>query len=94
MRVELVLPGALDAEAGLTRRLALDVPAGSRVREVLDALDAGEPVLGRRLRDETGALRRHVNVFVGGDDVRGLLGQDTPVGDGASVLVLPNVAGG
>jgi molybdopterin converting factor small subunit len=71
-------------------------PPGARptVRQVLDALAGSHPRLERRLRDERGAVRRHVNVFVGPDDSRGLLGQDTVVPAGAEILVLPNVAGG
>ena len=50
--------------------------------------------MGRRLRDETGALRRHVNLFVDGDDVRALQGPRTALHDGAVLHVLPSVAGG
>ena len=52
------------------------------------------PRLGVRMRDETGALRRHVNVFVDGEDVRRGAGLDTPVDGGAVVHVLPAVSGG
>jgi molybdopterin converting factor small subunit len=64
------------------------------VGEVLDALAADHPLLGRRIRDETGALRRFVNVYVDGDDVRFGQGLATAVRDGAVVQVLPSVAGG
>jgi len=94
VRVEVVLPGALAQDAGGARTLGVDVAPGARLGDVLDAVAATHPVLGRRIRDETGALRRYVNVFLGQDDVRGLLGLDTPVGDRSTVLILPNVAGG
>ncbi|MGX5653772.1 MoaD/ThiS family protein [Geodermatophilus nigrescens] len=61
---------------------------------LLDALAARHPVLERRIRDEAGALRRFVNVYVDGDDVRFSAGAQTPVHDGAVVQVLPSVAGG
>ena len=61
---------------------------------LLDALALAHPVLVRRLRDETGALRRYVNVYVDGIDVRGQHGLATPVADGAVVQVLPATAGG
>lgn len=64
------------------------------VSQVLDALAADHPALVRRLRDETGALRRHVNVFVGEEDVRWAGGAAAPVRPGDVVLVLPSVAGG
>lgn len=89
----MVLPGVLADLAGGSRHVDVDVPAGT-VRDVLDVLAANHPVLGRRLRDETGALRRYVNVYVDGDDVRGGQGLATPVPDRAVVHVLPSVAGG
>ena len=67
---------------------------GSTVAEVLKALDAAHPGFGERLLDESGAIRRFVNVFVADDDVRFLEGLDTPVPDGETVAILPAVAGG
>ena len=94
MQVEVVLPGVLAEDAGGARRVMVTVPDRARVADVLDALDAMHPRAGRRIRDETGAVRRHVNLFVGEQDVRAGGGQDAPVPSGASLLVLPNVSGG
>ena len=91
MTARLLLPGVLAELAGGSRTLAL--PSGS-LQDLFTALDASYPVLGRRLRDETGAIRRYVNVYVDGVDVRGAAGMQTPVPDGAEVHVLPSVAGG
>ncbi|WP_371878697.1 ubiquitin-like small modifier protein 1 [Conexibacter sp. DBS9H8] len=63
------------------------------VAEVLDALFARFGELRARISDDTG-LRRFVNVYVAGEDIRFLAGLDTPVGDGAQVTILPAVAGG
>ena len=93
MTAEVVLPGVLADLAGGAKHLAVEVGAGT-LREVLDRLGAEHPLLGRRIRDETGAVRRFVNVYVDGDDVRFGRGLDTPVPDGAVVQVLPSVAGG
>lgn len=97
--VVVVLPAALRDEADGRSTVTVCVTAATAsapvtVGRVLDALAAAHPRLERRLRDERGTLRRHVNVFVAGDDCRALLGQDTPVPDGAEVVVLPNIAGG
>jgi molybdopterin synthase sulfur carrier subunit len=92
--VEVVLPGVLAQDAGGARSVTVAVVAGARLGDVLDAVAERYPLVSRRIRDETGALRRHVNVYLGQDDVRGLLGVDTPVGDGGTVLILPNIAGG
>lgn len=64
------------------------------VGAVLDALDAAAPAVGRRLRDEAGNVRRHVNVFVGADNQRDLDGVATVVPEGADVSVMPAVSGG
>lgn len=61
---------------------------------VLDALAERHPAVGRRVRDETGMVRRHVNVFVGSDNARDLAGVDTVVPEGVEVAVLPAVSGG
>jgi molybdopterin converting factor small subunit len=67
---------------------------GSTVADVLKALDAQHPGFGERLFDETGGLRRFVNVFVSDEDIRFLQGVDTPVDAGTVVSIVPAVAGG
>jgi len=92
--VQVQLPRMLADCAGGRTSLSLDLPAGATVGGLLDLLAVDHPVLDRRLRDETGALRRHVNVYVGAEEVRRLAGPATPVPDGAEVLVVQSVAGG
>ena len=67
---------------------------GATVSEALKALDAAHPGFGERLYDESGGLRRFVNVFVADEDIRFLDGVDTAVTDGADVSIVPAVAGG
>ena len=93
MSVQVVLPGVLASLAGGEKYLAVD-PTGDTLGDLLDALAAEHPLLGRRIRDETGQVRRFVNVYVDGDDVRFEGGLATKVRDGAEVQVLPSVAGG
>ena len=93
MSVQVVLPGVLADLAGGSKHLDVE-PAGPTLADVLDALAARHPLLGRRIRDETGQVRRFVNVYVDGDDVRFSRGLATEVRDGAEVQVLPSVAGG
>ena len=66
---------------------------GTTVGEVLDALYGRFGELKARIADD-GGLRRFVNVYVGGEDIRFLDGLDTPVRDGDEVTILPAVAGG
>ena len=93
MSVQVLLPGVLADLAGGAKHLDVDVSGGT-VADLLDVLAAEHPLLGRRIRDETGKVRRFVNVYVDGDDVRFQGGLATPVRDGAEVQVLPSVAGG
>ena len=67
---------------------------GDTVADALAALDAAHPGFGERLHDETGKLRRFVNVFVADEDIRFLDGVKTPLEDGAVVSIVPAVAGG
>jgi len=67
---------------------------GASVGEVLKALDVAHPGFADRLFDEAGSLRRFVNVFLADEDVRFLDGLATPVADGATLSIVPAVAGG
>ena len=67
---------------------------GSTLAELLQSLDASYPGIRGRVLDDTGALRRFVNVYVGDDDVRFIGGLEAPVADGAKVSIIPAVAGG
>ncbi len=67
---------------------------GATVGEVLSALYARHGELRERVADEDGTLRRFVNVYLDGEDVRFLDGLETAVGDGAELQILPAVAGG
>ena len=67
---------------------------GGTLAEVLDDLDSQHSGIKGRIVDETGELRRFVNVYVGNDDVRFLDNLATPTPDGAQVSVIPAVAGG
>jgi molybdopterin converting factor small subunit len=91
--VQVLLPGVLASLAGGVKHLDVE-PKGETLGDLLDALAVEHPLLGRRIRDETGAVRRFVNVYVDGDDVRFSGGVATPVADGTVVQVLPSVAGG
>lgn len=64
------------------------------LREVIKGLDADYPGIAGRVLDDSGQLRRFVNVYVGDEDVRLAQGLDTPVPEGGQVSVIPAVAGG
>jgi molybdopterin converting factor small subunit len=84
------IPTQLRPLAGGASELTVE---GETVGDVLKALDAAHPGFADRLFDESGALRRFVNVFLGEEDVRFLDGLNTPVA-GQSLSIVPAVAGG
>ena len=67
---------------------------GDTLADVLDDLDASYAGIRARILDDSGSLRRFVNVYVGNDDVRFLDNLQTPTPEGAQVSVIPAVAGG
>ncbi|MBF4994532.1 MoaD/ThiS family protein [Arthrobacter gandavensis] len=92
--VRVLLPDVLAAAAGGTRELRVPGAAGLTVGSLLDGLGIRYPVLERRIRDERGDVRRFVNIYVDGEDIRGLERQHSEVGPGAEVLILQSIAGG
>jgi sulfur-carrier protein len=67
---------------------------GTNIRELLDNLDGSYAGIGERIRDDKGAVRRFVNIFVADEDIRFLDGLDTPVADGDEISIIPAIAGG
>jgi len=67
---------------------------GTSLGECLSGLDGSYPGLKERLCDDQGELRRFVNVYVNGEDVRFLAGLQTPLKHGDEVSIVPAVAGG
>ena len=91
MAVKIKLPTQLRDAAGGATAAEVD---GSTVGEALEALYAEHGELRERLADGDGGLRRFVNIYLGGEDIRFLEGLDTPLDDGDEVTILPAVAGG
>jgi molybdopterin converting factor small subunit len=71
----------------------IEVESGS-LRDVLSGLDGAHPGFAERVLDESGSIRRFVNIFVADEDVRFLSGLETSVSDGQVVSIVPAVAGG
>jgi molybdopterin synthase sulfur carrier subunit len=67
---------------------------GSTLREVIADLDANYSGIAGRIIDDSGKIRRFVNVYVGDEDVRFAEGMDTATPAGVQVSVIPAVAGG
>ncbi|MHB8574294.1 MAG: ubiquitin-like small modifier protein 1 [Dehalococcoidia bacterium] len=78
----------------LTREQDVVQSEGSFLGECITRLDGTYPGLKERLCDDQGDLRRFVNVYVNGEDVRFLSGLQTPLKQGDEVSIVPAVAGG
>jgi molybdopterin synthase sulfur carrier subunit len=71
----------------------VQVSAGS-VIDLIDNLDAAHPGIKARLCDDSGELRRFVNIYVNEEDIRFLKGKDTSLKAGDEVSIVPAIAGG
>ncbi len=85
------IPTQLRTLSGGAAEVSVD---GATVGEVLAALETAHPGFSARLFDDSGDLRRFVNVFVADEDVRFADGLDTKVEAGQTVSIIPAVAGG
>ncbi len=74
--------------------VSVTVEDGAALADVVAALDRAHPGIAARVLDDSGQIRRFVNVYVDDDDVRFAAGLQTPTPDGARVSVIPAVAGG
>ena len=89
--VTIRVPGVLRESCAGAAQLEL---AARDVRSVLERIEQQHPALYRSVCDETGAVRRHVNLFVNTADVRDREGLDTLLAPGDVVTILPAVSGG
>ncbi|MFN8126482.1 MAG: ubiquitin-like small modifier protein 1 [Candidatus Nanopelagicales bacterium] len=93
MSVTVRIPTILRTYTGDSSEVVLAEP-GATLGTALEALEAGAPGIQARILDDEGNLRRFVNVYVDDEDVRFLDGLGTEVKDGATITVIPAVAGG
>jgi len=85
------VPGPLRDTVGGVAEFPLAAPS---VRAALVEIQRRHPALYRSVCDETGAVRRHVNLFVNATHVRDREGLDTALGPGDLLTILPAVSGG
>jgi molybdopterin synthase sulfur carrier subunit len=71
----------------------VDVP-GQNIEEVLANMEKAYPGIKERICDENGQIRRFINVFVNGEDIRFKDGAKTAVAEGAEISIIPAIAGG
>ena len=80
------------------RKLTKEQPvvdvAGKTIDEILVNLEKSYPGMKERICDENGQIRRFINVFVNGEDIRFKEGSKTVVAEGAEISIIPAIAGG
>jgi sulfur-carrier protein len=89
--ITLHVPGPLRAYCAGAAKLSV---SARTVRAALEDLERSQSALYRNVCDETGKLRRHLNVFVNSDNMRDLDGVDTVLAPGDVITILPAVSGG
>jgi molybdopterin synthase sulfur carrier subunit len=67
---------------------------GSNIREVLDQLETNYPSIKSKLCDDSGNVRRFINVYANEEDIRFLDKMETAVSDGDEISIIPAIAGG
>jgi len=92
MAVKVLIPSTLRTLTG--NETTIQMEAEGTVSDMLNRLDTQFPGIGERLRDETGEIRRFVNIYVNGDDVRFLDGSATQLKSGDELSIVPAMAGG
>ena len=91
MAVTVLIPTPLQK---LTNGNAEVKAEGSTVGEIVAALETQFPGIKERLCDDSGKLRRFVNVYVNNEDIRFQESEETPVKDGDELSIIPAIAGG
>ncbi len=91
MTITIHVPAALRAYCKGAAELSL---SALTVRAALEQIERSHPALYRSICDETGTVRRHVNLFVNSSDVRDREGLDTALAPGDVITILPAVSGG
>lgn len=94
MIVRVILPATLAEFAEGQRDVTVDVPDCASLGDLVVAMGHRYPAMARRIVDETGALRRYANVYVGLEECRALQGLATPIPVGVDVSIIGSIAGG
>lgn len=91
MTITIQIPGVLRDSCAGARELLV---SAASVRAALAELERSHPRLHRSVCDDTGAVRRHVNLFVNTANVRDGDGLDTALASGDVITIMPAVSGG
>lgn len=91
MTVTVLIPTPLRNLTGDEDSVTAD---GATIGEIFDDLERKHPGIGERLCDESGEIRRFVNIYLNQEDIRFIDGKNTAVNEGDEVSIVPAIAGG
>ena len=94
MQVSFNIPGPLRSFTENRSVVQLEVKANANLLEALQGLFAAFPGLRDRVFTESGEVRRHVNLFIGNENVRYTGGLSTPIAAAAEISIVPAISGG
>jgi molybdopterin synthase sulfur carrier subunit len=86
-----IVPSPLRRLTGGEKRVTV---AGTTVREVIEQLEEAHPGVRERLLDDQGQIKRFINIFVDGEEIRALAGDETAVESSTEISIIPAMAGG
>ncbi len=78
----------------LTKNQAKVKVSSANIRELIEDLEKRFPGIKERICDQTGKIRRFINIYVNEEDVRFLQQEETPLKDGDEISIIPAIAGG
>jgi MoaD family protein len=91
MSLKVVIPAPLRKYTTGAEIVEIDA---ANVQEVIEKLEKRFPGIRSSICDEAGGLRRFINIYVNGEDVRFLENLRTPTADGAEIAIVPAISGG
>jgi len=94
MPVQVRIPTPLRKFTGGAESVPASGASGTTVAAIIEDVESRHPGLKERICDDAGKIRRFVNVYVNGEDIRFLGSLDTPVKEGDEISIVPAIAGG
>ena len=91
MSVKVVLPTALARHTEGQKSFASEA---KNLNGLLEEINTRYPALAQNVKDDSGKLRRFINVYINDEDIRFLGGETHPFADGDEVMLIPSIAGG
>jgi molybdopterin synthase sulfur carrier subunit len=94
MPISVRIPTPLRKFTAGAESVTANTASGATVAAVIEDIEGRHPGLKERICDDAGKVRRFVNLYVNGEDIRFLSSLDTPVKEGDEISIVPAIAGG